>query len=198
MTMARYQGRRIAGSRGDMRTDVRACRQWRAPVLAVVLLTFAAPAPDTRVWLASLNYESRRLVCGGGARSTDDRGHEWNVWLGGWTIGRLSVARTPRRRWRVELGATPVNANSSNYIYQIDTATRRPSSATRRSKARPVSSWRIRRGGPGYRGSFCMSARQRRRAEVKPFWNHSSSALETVQSYSRVRSETRLARAGKG
>src|SRR5712671_1787096 len=103
-----------------MRTDTPIPRPRTALLLALAALAVAAPArADTRAWLASLNYESAQLVVPVVAvRSTDDRGHEWNAWLAGWTLGAdWSVARTPRRRWRVEVRVTPVNAQASNYIY---------------------------------------------------------------------------------
>src|SRR4051812_17131748 len=103
-----------------MRTDRRAGRRGTGWLLILCALGFATPAhADTRAWFASVAFESPHLVVPVVAvRSTDDRGHEWNAWVAGWTLGaNWSIAPTPQRRWGVEARLTPVNAHSSDYVY---------------------------------------------------------------------------------
>jgi hypothetical protein len=177
-----------------MRADARALPTIGA--MAIVAAAFAAPAhADTRLWLAGVNYESAQLVVPViVVRSTDDRGHEWNAWLTGWTLGAdWSVARTPRRRWRVEMNVTPVNAHSSNYVY-VD-GRRDPAAAFSAASfdgAGEIEIAHTRRWTGRYRGVFLYE----RVGDVPPqaaqSWRHPFVGAETVHSYSRVRSETRL------
>ncbi len=166
-------------------------------LLAMATLAIAAPArADTRVWFASLNYESTQLVVPAVAvRSTDDRGHEWNAWLTGWTIGAdWSVARTPRRRWRVEARITPVNAHSSNYIY-VD-GRRDPAAAFSAASIEGAAGVEVAHSAHWtgrYRGIFLHDrVRGAPAAGIRAFWNRPFAGAETVHSYSRVRSETRF------
>jgi hypothetical protein len=179
-----------------MRTEARATR-WITAATALAAMTFATPAhADTRLWLASLNYQSTELVVPVIAvRSSDDRGHEWNAWLTGWTLGAdWSVARTPRRRWRVELRVTPINANSSNYIY-VD-GRRDPSaefSAASFDSTAGIELAHTPRWTGRYRGIVLYErVRGIPNVDVQKFWDHPFVGAETVHSYSRVRSETRL------
>lgn len=168
-----------------------------ALLLAIAALAVAAPVrADTRVWLASLNYESAQLVVPVVVvRSTDDRGHEWNAWVSGWTLGAdWSVAPTPRRRWRVEARVTPVNAQSSDYIY-VD-GRRDPAAAFRAASLDAAAGVEIAHASHWtgrYRGLILYEhVRGAPVAGIQSFWDRPFAGAETVHSYSRVRSETRL------
>lgn len=178
-----------------MNRDPRRAARWATPLIGMAAIAVAMPArADTRVWLASLSYESTQLVVPVIAlRSSDDRGHEWNLWVTGWTLGAdRSVARTARSRWRVLARVTPVNAHASNYIY-LD---------GRRYQAASYSAAFIDLGGGlevahtqrwtgTYRGiALYERIGQGQSADVRRFWEHPFIGAETVQSYARVRSET--------
>ena len=168
----------------------------RTELMIIAALAVAAPArADTRLWFASLNFETTTLVVPAiGVRSTDDRGHEWNAWLTGWTVGAdWSVARTPRRRWRVVARVTPVNAHSSNYIYvdgQRDLAA--SFSAASIDAAAGAEVVHSPRWTGHYRGLFLYDRIRGVPARLREAWNHPFAGIATVQRYSRVRSETRF------
>jgi hypothetical protein len=171
--------------------------QPRVCLLAIATLAIAAPAQaDTRALLASLYYESAQLVVPVVAvRSTDDRGHEWNAWLAGWTLGAdWSVAPTPRRRWRVEVRVTPFNAQSSDYIY-VD-GQRDPAAAFRAASLEAAAGVEIAHASHWtgrYRGIiFYERVSGTTVADIQSFWDHPFAGVEIAHSYSRVRSETRL------
>jgi hypothetical protein len=165
--------------------------------IAMLALALAAPAQaGTRLWLAGVNYESTRLVVPVIAvRASNDRGHEWNAWLTGWTLGAdWSVAPTPRRRWRVELRATPVNADSSDYVYV--NGRRDPAASFRAASiegAAAIELTQTRRWTGRYRAILLYERiRDLPDAGVREFWQRPFVGAETVQGYVRVRSETRL------
>src|SRR5688572_15630178 len=73
-----------------------------------------------RTWFASLNYESSHLLVPVIAVvSADDTGQEWSLAVTGWTISAdWKASVNDRRRRHVFARVTPVNANSSNFIYR--------------------------------------------------------------------------------
>jgi hypothetical protein len=178
-----------------MRADPRGVRR-TIGAIAIAVVAIAVPArADTRLWLAGVNYESTQLVVPVIAvRSTDDRGHEWNAWLTGWTLGGdWSVTRTPRRRWRVEVNVTPVNAHSSNYIY-VD-GRRDPAAAFRAASidgAGGIDIAHTRRWTGRYRALLLYERVRDLPADVARSWRRPFAGAETLHSFARVRSETRL------
>ena len=84
-------------------------------------LALARPAvADTRAWLFGSHLESLDFVVPVILRrATNDLGHETTFWIVGWTAGAdWKRATTPRRSIVTSIRATPINANSSNYIYR--------------------------------------------------------------------------------
>ena len=178
-----------------MNADPFRAARWLAPLIGIAAIAVATPAgAESRLWLASLNYESTQLVVPVIAlHSSDDRGVEWNMWVTGWTLGAdRSVARTARSRWRVLARVTPVNAHASNYVY-VD---------GRRSPAASYSAASIDLGGglevahtqrwTGiYRGiALYERVGRSQSADIRHFWDRPFVGAETSQSYARIRSET--------
>jgi hypothetical protein len=172
----------------------RSCAVAALVTLAAMLHPTAARA-DSRVWLASLNYESAQLLVPVLVlRSTDDRGGESNIWLTGWTVGvERRIARDPRRRWLALARVTPVHAHGSNYIYRDG----------ERDNAASYAAASIDLGGGidvahtrHWTGSYRALALYEyvgrpQTPEVRHFWDRPFVGLETVQSYARVRSDTK-------
>lgn len=164
-------------------------------LLAMGLLANPVPVrADTRIWLASVNYESARvfapvLV----VRSESAAGRQWNLWVTGWTIGAdRSVPRGDRQRWRVIARVTPTNAHSSNFIYVK--GRRDPSksySAASVDLAGGIDAAHTSRWTGSYRAvALYERVGQSQTGEIRRAWDRPFAGVEIVQTYARVRSES--------
>lgn len=164
-------------------------------LLAVGLLANAVPlCADTRIWLASVNYESARvfapvLVL----HSESASGRQWNLWVTGWTIGAdRSVPRGDRQRWRVIARVTPANAHSSNFIYVNG---RRDLSKSYTAASVDLAGGIDAAHTPRWTGSYRAVALYERvgqpqNGETRRAWDRPFAGVEMVQTYARVRSDS--------
>jgi choline dehydrogenase-like flavoprotein len=108
MSMARYQGRRIASE----------ASRYGLAVLAAVLLSTGAAEAQT-VMVGGVQYESPSLFAPVAVLSVR-RGDatEWRVGVAGWTAsGAWTRTLSPTRALVAALEVTPINAHSSNKLY---------------------------------------------------------------------------------
>jgi hypothetical protein len=149
-----------------------------------------------RTWLASLNYESSQLLVPVIiVMSANDDGREWSVGLVGWTLSAdWKPAAGDGRKRHVFARFTPVNANSSNFIYRDgvrDSAAEYRASAIEGGVGIEVA--HTRRWTGQYRvlalyhpvGGMSDSA-------LSVLWRRPFAGVEIAQQYTRVASEERF------
>jgi hypothetical protein len=149
-----------------------------------------------RTWFASLNYESSHLLVPVIAVvSADDTGQEWSLAVTGWTISAdWKASANDRRRRHIFARVTPVNANSSNFIYRE--GVRNPAAEYRASAIEAGGGIEIahtRRWTGGYR-VLALHHRVSGIAEpaVSTVWRRPFAGVEVTQQYTRVTSEERF------
>jgi hypothetical protein len=165
-------------------------------VLVCSGMTPAFAQQQPRTWFASLNYESSHLLVPVvNVVSADDEGREWSVGVTGWTIGadwKLATIATRKRHLFARF--TPVNANSSNFIYLDgvrDVAAEYRASALEGGAGIEIA--HTRRWTGGYR----VVALHHRvsgitDSRVSTFWRRPFAGVEVTQEYTRVTSEERF------
>lgn len=168
-------------------------------VLVSIFCSAATPRivdAQPRTWVASLNYESSRLLVPViFVVSADDEGGEWSVGLTGWTLTadwKASVSDGRRRHIFARL--TPVNANGSNFIYQR--GVRDDAAAYRASSAEGGAGIEIAhssRWTGGYR-AIVMYQRisELSDSRVSMFWRRPFAGVEITRRHSRVSSDDRF------
>src|SRR5215218_7894615 len=171
----------------------------RAGVLLSILCTFVTPLSanaQPQVWIASLNYESPRLLVPVIlVVSANDEGREWTLGVTGWTLAAGWKTRVSEKRRRDMFARlTPVNANSSNFIYR--NGARDPAaeySALSTEGGAGIEVAHTRRWTGGYRA---LAIYQRIDGlpdpGVQAFWRHPFAGIEITQQYARVTSDERF------
>ena len=160
------------------------------------VMTPAIAQGQPRTWLASLNYEaSHLLVPVIIVVSADDEGREWSVGLTGWTLSAdWKAAAGERRKRHIFARFTPVNANSSNFIYRDgirDAAAEYRASAFEGGAGIEVAHTRR------WRGQYRAIAVYNRvgsmpDSTVPTLWRRPFAGVEVTQQYTRVTSEERF------
>ncbi len=174
-------------------------RRCRIAVPLLLLCSGFAPAiveGQPRTWFASLNYESSHLLVPViVVVSADDDGREWSLGLTGWTLSAdWKAAAGDRRKRHIFARFTPVNANSSNFIFRDgvrDAAAEFRASAVEGGAGIEIA--HTRRWTGGYRalvlyhrvGGISDS-------NVSTFWRRPFAGVEITQHYTRVTSEERF------
>jgi hypothetical protein len=171
------------------------------PIAVMLLLVCSVMRPaiaqgQPRTWLASLNYESSQLLVPVIiVVSANDDGREWSVGLVGWTLtADWKTAAGDGRKRHVFARFTPVNANSSNFIYRDGV---RDSLAEYRASAIE--------GGAGIEVAHTRTWTGQYRAlvlydrvgslsdtTVSSLWRRPFAGVEVAQQYTRVTSEERF------
>ena len=171
--------------------------------LACVLLLCHAGAvrADSRLWFASVNYESTRLVVPVLlVVSTDDEGHEWSLGVTGWTLSaerRTALDMNRKRQWFARV--TPINAYSGRYIYRDG----------RRDSAAEFNASSVELGGglevahrPRWTGAYRVLAVYTHVSDLDPelvaYWKRPFAGVEIAQTYIHVSSEERFASRWEG
>jgi hypothetical protein len=149
-----------------------------------------------RTWVTSLNYESSRLVVPViVVVSSNDDGREWRLGLTGWTLtGDWKTPADDRRKRHVFARITPINANSSNFIYR-DGIRHEPAEyrASAAEGGAGIEFAHTRRWTGGYR-ALVMYQRVGGLADtdVATFWRRPFAGVELTQQYARVTSDERF------
>jgi hypothetical protein len=167
-----------------------------AVLLFFYVMTSGVAQGQTRTWFTSLNYESPRLLVPVIiVVSADDAGREWSLGMVGWTLSAdWKIASDDRRKRHIFARFTPVNANSSNFIYQDGV---RDAAAEYRSSAIE--------GGAGievahtgrWTGHYRVVALYQHvgnmgDSTVPTLWRRPYAGVEVAQQYTRVTSEERF------
>jgi hypothetical protein len=178
---------------------INSARSWRIAVSLLLLwggVTAGAAQAQPRTWFASLNYESSHLLVPViVVVSADDDGREWSVGLTGWTLSAdWKAAAGDRHKRHMFARLTPVNANSSNFIYRDgvrDAAAEFRASAVEGGVGIEVT--QTRRWTGGYRGLVLYHrVGGISDHDVSTFWRRPFGGVEVTQQYTRVTSEERF------
>lgn len=165
-------------------------------LLLCSVMTPAMAQGQPRTWFASLNYESSQLLVPVViVVSANDDGREWSVGMVGWTLSAdWKTAAGDRRKRHIFARFTPVNANSSNFIYRDGV---RDSAAEYRASAieggAGVEVAHSRRWTGQYRVlALYHSVGGMSDSAVSTLWRRPFAGVEIAQQYTRVTSEERF------